>query len=189
MRLLKWAALGALALGGCNVTAPETSKVPGRFVLNDTQLALMQTRVRTALKDDSAQFGAYAAATDEEGTVKVCGLVNAKSGSGGHIGIHSVYGHLRRRHLRGRRHRRRSRQRRFALCGVRGSRPSAAEMRSFVLNPFAVLSVTSPPKGDCLSATRQTSSRSSLLGTIEGVQFELPITLLQRTLRRTARRR
>lgn len=87
MRLLKWAALGALALGGCNVTAPETSKVPGRFVLNDTQLALMQTRVRTALKDDSAQFGGYAAATDEEGTVKVCGLVNAKSGSGGHIGM------------------------------------------------------------------------------------------------------
>lgn len=87
MRLLKWAALGALALGGCNVTAPETSKVPGPFVLNDTQLALMQTRVRTALKDDSAQFGAYAAATDEEGTVNVCGLVNAKSGSGGHIGM------------------------------------------------------------------------------------------------------
>lgn len=85
------AAMSALALSGCNVAeAVMTDKLRtiNRVDLDKAQVALMQEKVRSSLKDPaSAQFGTHVAGVNKEGTVMVCGLVNAKNSYGGYTGM------------------------------------------------------------------------------------------------------
>jgi len=88
MRGKGWIALGALALTGC-VSVPKGTVVP----LTDEVRANIETATRRVMKDpDSAQFGEIAGAQTPEGTINVCGMVNAKNSFGGYVGSRPFFG-------------------------------------------------------------------------------------------------
>lgn len=76
--------------------AADTSPAFVPHPLTAAQKALIQEQIRQVLKDpDSAKFGAIAASKYQaDGTVYVCGLVNAKNGFGAYTGEQPFMGTL-----------------------------------------------------------------------------------------------
>jgi hypothetical protein len=81
--------LFALFLGGCAAThvAPPSLERYSIISLRPDQIAAVQHGVKLLLSDpESARFGLMVAGRDRMGAITVCGLVNAKNGSGGYTG-------------------------------------------------------------------------------------------------------
>lgn len=89
----KIAAIVALALG---VTRPALAEAPKRKAPSVTYTAatltpadtiIVHDGVKKSLKDPgSARFGGHAAGISADGTILVCGLVNARNSYGGYTG-------------------------------------------------------------------------------------------------------
>jgi hypothetical protein len=75
---------------------PDSLTVVSAVTLTPAQVTAIQTAVRARLKDPaSAAFGGIAAGSNSEGTIQVCGLVNAKNSYGGYNGMTTYAGDLR----------------------------------------------------------------------------------------------
>lgn len=84
----KWVGL-ATALASTSVAAFD------RYEMSPSTIDVVQTAVLNVLKDpDSAKFGAVGAAISTDGSVVVCGSVNAKNSFGGYGGQMPFVGHL-----------------------------------------------------------------------------------------------
>jgi hypothetical protein len=89
-----------LVLCGC-VSQPPQSTAPTPTVtykphnLDKATMAEIQSGVKRGLKDPmSAMFGEMYASTGSDGSLHVCGLVNAKNSFGGYTGDKIFYGLL-----------------------------------------------------------------------------------------------
>ncbi|MER9665557.1 hypothetical protein [Mesorhizobium sp. M0203] len=84
----KWLGL-ATAMASSSVAAFD------RYEMSSSTIDAVQSAILTVLKDpDSAKFGEVGAAVASDGSVVVCGNVNAKNSFGGYIGQMPFVGHM-----------------------------------------------------------------------------------------------
>lgn len=89
MRGVSFVALcAASVLAGCQTAPPRPPQPPLKpIVLSESQKVAVEEGVKSQLKDpESARFGTTIAGADAEGTITVCGWVNAKNSYGGYTG-------------------------------------------------------------------------------------------------------
>lgn len=102
-KALVCAILSALAVGGCAGQSVESTpgfliKLRGspHYSLSEAEMGAIKARLTPMLKDpDSANFGPTMAGKQPDGTVLVCGNVNAKNSFGGYIGMKPYYATLK----------------------------------------------------------------------------------------------
>ena len=90
---MRWATMGigAVALAGCATTAPR--EPVETVTLTPQQVVVVHEGVRRSLKDpESARFGSMVASRSANGTINVCGWVNARHGYGGYTGERAYSG-------------------------------------------------------------------------------------------------
>lgn len=94
------AAALSLTISACgqHVVQQTQASPPGTvtpITLTPSQRTIVQREVRASLKDpNSAKFGTMAAGRETDGSITVCGLVNAKNSYGGYAGMSGFIGAL-----------------------------------------------------------------------------------------------
>lgn len=83
----------ALVIGlGLTTLVASTPALAGRAATPNEQEAIKRS-VLHALKDpESARFGDFIVGVEKDGTITVCGWVNAKNSYGGYTGMSPFYG-------------------------------------------------------------------------------------------------
>lgn len=92
----------ALILTGCTESfadrvakAKKSGAAHPQIEMSSFETSIVEDAISSRLKDpSSAQFGAMAAALQTDGSVIVCGLVNAKNSFGGYTGNQPYFGTL-----------------------------------------------------------------------------------------------